>query len=114
MCPQLGISLFEPKLCPLFKIHRFRVFSRESFSLLEPHMQKRNLNYQIFGDNPYERVVIRVFLDEAKQVYKSRYYYLPELDQELVSYLVMAFLEWLKLQYVFKKNHHIKELQPWK
>lgn len=114
MILHVGINLTEPTNSPIFKIHRFRVFGRESLVLLEPHMQRRNLNFQIYGDFPSERIVIRVFFNEVKQVYKTRYYHLQGLDSELVNYLVMAFLEKLKSQYTFTEDHHIKHLIPWK
>ena len=114
MTPHLGISLTEPKEGPIFKIHRFKVFNREPLHLLEPHKRKRNRNFQINGDKPSEKIVVRVFMDEEMRIYKSRYYYLPGLDQETAFYLVMALLEKLKSQYMFAKAHYLKELKLWK
>lgn len=113
MPPQLGISLLEPQTEPILLIYRFRVYSRESFVLLEPHKRKRNLNFQINGDADFEKIVFRMYLDERKRVYKSRYYYREGMDKETAEYLVMELLERLKKTYKFRDDHECKKID-WK
>ena len=111
MPPQLGISLSEPATEPILSIYRFRVYSRESFALLEPHKRKRNLNLQINGDSDCEKIVFRMYLDERKRVYKSRYYFREGMDKETAEYLVKELLERLKKTYKFREDHECKEIK---
>lgn len=111
MPPQLGISLLEPKTEPILSIYRFRVYSRESFVLLEPHKRKRNLNFQINGDADFEKIVFRMYLDERKRVYKSRYYYREGMDAETAHYLVKELVNHLKDKFKFREDHICKEIQ---
>jgi hypothetical protein len=111
MPPQLGISLLEPKAEPILSIYRFRVYTRETFALLQPHERKRNLNFQIYGDSDCEKIVFRMYMDENKCVYKSRYYYREGMDKETAEYLVMELLECLKKKYKFRDDHECKEIK---
>lgn len=111
MSPQLGISLNEPATEPILSIYRFRVYSRESFALLEPHKRKRNLNFQINGDSDFEKIVFRMYMDERKRVYKSRYYFREGMDKETAEYLVKELLERLKKTYKFREDHECKEIK---
>ncbi len=111
MSPQLGINLLEPNTEPILLIYRFRVYSRESFALLEPHKRKRNHNFQINGDSECEKIVFRMYMDERKRVYKSRYYYRQGMDKETAEYLVMELLERLKKNYRFRDDHECKEIK---
>lgn len=114
MTPHLGISLSEPKTKPCFKIHRFSVYQRESLALLEPEVQKRNLNYQINGASEFEKIVVRVFLDECGQIYKSRYYFLEGMDNEMAHYLALELIHLLSQKHKIRHDHQLKELNPWK
>lgn len=111
MSPQLGISLLEPKTDPILSIYRFKVFARESFALLEPHKRKRNLNFQINGDSECEKIVFRIYMDERKRVYKSRYYYRDGMDAETAEYVVLELIKRLRNTYKFRKDHECKDLQ---
>jgi hypothetical protein len=80
---------------------------------LEPHKRKRNLNFQINGDTDYEKIVFRMYMDERKRVYKSRYYYREGMDTETAEYLVMELLLRLKDMYKFRDDHECKQIE-WK
>ncbi len=111
MSPQLEISQQAPQTEPIISIYRFKVYTRESFALLEPHKRKRNHNFQINGDSECEKIVFRMYMDERKRVYKSRYYYQQGMDKETAEYLVMELLERLKKNYKFRDDHECKEIK---
>lgn len=111
MPPQLEISQQIPKTEPIFSIYRFRVYSRESFTLLELHKLKRNHNFQINGDSECEKIVFRMYMDERKRVYKSRYYIREGMDKETAEYLVNELCERLKKTYKFRDDHECKEIK---
>lgn len=108
MPPQFGISLYPPQAPALFTIHRFSVYQREQYDLLEPHKKKKNLNYQVCGEKSYEKIVVRIFLDDDKMVYKSFYYYLKGMDEELAFYLSLELIERLKGELKFRFDHVLK------
>ena len=111
MTHQLGISLLVTQSEPILSIYRFKVYSRESFALLEPHKRKRNLNFQINGDSDFEKIVFRMYMDERKRAYKSRYYYREGMDKETAEYLVKELCERLKKTYKFRDDHECKEIK---
>ena len=114
MSPQLGIIFHKIEPKAIFSIFRFKVIARESFDLLEPHIRKRNLNFQINGEGDFEKIVVRIYLDEKSLVYKSRYYYLQGMDSEIANYLAQELMIRLKAKYVFRADHILKEIITWK
>lgn len=108
MPPQLGISLFPPKAIPIYRIYRFEVYQREQYDLLEPHKKKKHLNYQVFGEKSYEKIVVRIFLDDYNMVYKSFYYYLKGMDEEMAFFLSLELIERLKGGLKFRDDHVLK------
>lgn len=107
-----GISVSVKKDKELFKIHRFSVTDAGRHHLLSPESQAQNRNYQIIGEED-EKLVVRIFFNEKKQLHKARYYFLSGMDKELAKWLTLELMERLKMQFKFAKEFELKEIETW-
>ncbi|MFN0187990.1 MAG: hypothetical protein ACKVQV_04755 [Bacteroidia bacterium] len=91
----LGFRIEEPKTPPILLVHRFRIYKVSNQEYIEKEKNIKHLNFRIFGDQD-EFVEIRIYVDNMNRIEKAKSFHLRGFDCELVRYITLAVIIWVK------------------
>lgn len=107
---QLGYQIITHKQTPVYSFYRFKAYQVHDYLHISPEEKKKRLLYQIEGGNL--KVVLRLFLNDRKEIMRVRWFRLKTTDCELAYYSVMHFISYLKSVKNFSEGFSIKMSSP--
>lgn len=107
---QLRYEIISDKHKPVFCFYRFKVYQLKDYLPIPYEERKKRLLYQI--EAPDLKVVLRLFLNDRKEIVRARWFRLKATDSELAYYAVMHFIAYLKTVKNFSEKFVLKMSSP--
>ncbi|HKR05272.1 MAG TPA: hypothetical protein VJY62_11625 [Bacteroidia bacterium] len=107
---QLGYQIISEKHKPVHCFYRFKVYQVQDYLPIALEERKKRLLYQIEGNDL--KVVVRLFLNDRKEIVRVRWFRLKATDSELAFYSVMHFIAYLKTVKKFSEKFVLKMSGP--